>query len=169
MNASGVSSNATVKLARVKSLRKGQTDAEQRLWYFLRAHRFMALKFKRQKPIGPFIADFVCLELKLIIEVDGGQHGSPADAGRDRWFADRGYTVLRFWNNEVLGQTEAVLERIRQVALTLSPNPRPGPIGGDRAQRVARTSGPQARPFAPQAGEGSKSEATVDSHLTLGG
>jgi very-short-patch-repair endonuclease len=131
---SGSSSNSTVKLARAKSLRKGQTDAEQRLWYFLRAHRFMALKFKRQKPIGPFIADFVCLELKLIIEVDGGQHGSPTDERRDRWFADRGYTVLRFWNNEVLGQTEAVLEKIRLVVLALSPSPSPASGRGELEQ-----------------------------------
>jgi len=91
----------------------------------------MALKFKRQKPVGPFIVDFICLELGLVIEVDGGQHGSPADERRDRWFGDRGYTVLRFWNNEVLGQTEAVLERIRQVALALSPNPSPASGRGE--------------------------------------
>ncbi len=90
----------------------------------------MALKFKRQKRLGPCIVDSVCLELGWVIEVDGGEHGSSADERRDRWFRARRYTVLRFWNNEVLGQTETVLERVRLAVLALSPNPRPGPIQG---------------------------------------
>ncbi len=102
------------QLRYAKYLRSNQTEAEQRLWYHLRAQRFMGLKFKRQKPIGPYIADFVCIELRLLIEADGGQHGGDADAERDAWFHAHGYTVLRFWNHEILGQTEAVLERIRQ-------------------------------------------------------
>ncbi|MEO8408867.1 MAG: endonuclease domain-containing protein, partial [Oxalobacteraceae bacterium] len=61
-------------LNNAKTLRANQTDAEQQLWYHLRAHRFMNLKFKRQKPLGRYIADFLCLELRLIIEIDGGQH-----------------------------------------------------------------------------------------------
>jgi very-short-patch-repair endonuclease len=61
-------------LENAKALRSNQTDAEQRLWYHLRAHRFMGLKFKRQKPIGRYIVDFVCMERRLIIELDGGQH-----------------------------------------------------------------------------------------------
>ncbi len=108
-------------------MRSNPTEAEDRLWYHLRAHRFMGLKFKRQKPVGPFIADFVCLELKLIIEADGGQHGNEADAKRNAWFKGQGFTVLRFWNNEILGQTEAVLERIRQTVIALSPSP-PAPL-----------------------------------------
>ena len=107
-------------------MRSNPTEAEDRLWYHLRAHRFMGLKFKRQKPVGPFIADFVCLELKLIIEADGGQHGNEADAKRNAWFKGQGFTVLRFWNNEILGQTEAVLERIRQTVIALSPSPPAG-------------------------------------------
>jgi len=79
----------------------------------------MGLKFKRQKPMGPYIADFVCIELRLLIEADGGQHGGDADAERDAWFYAHGYTVLRFWNHEILGQTEAVLERIRQAVTEL--------------------------------------------------
>ena len=108
-------------------MRSNPTEAEDRLWYHLRAHRFMGLKFKRQKPVGPFIADFVCLELKLIIEADGGQHGNEADAKRNAWFKGQGFTVLRFWNNEILGQTEAVLERIRQTVIALAPSP-PTPL-----------------------------------------
>ena len=117
-------------LSKAKSLRSNQTEAERRLWYHLRAHRFMDLKFKRQKPVGRYIVDFICMEHHLIIELDGGQHADQTDYDqqRDAWLRAQGYTVLRFWNNEVLQQTEAVLERIRDsvVALpALSPNPSP--------------------------------------------
>lgn len=111
-------------LCSAKTLRTNQTDAEQRLWYHLRGHRFMDLKFKRQKPMGRYIVDFVCVERRLIIEIDGGQHAEQVeyDQRRDAWLRSKGYTVLRFWNNEVLLQLEEVLERIR---LTLSPSPSP--------------------------------------------
>ncbi len=104
-------------LLNAKSLRSHQTEAEQRLWYHLRAHRFMGLKFKRQKPIGRYIADFVCVERRLVIEIDGGQHGEQVeyDLRRDAWLRGQGYTVLRFWNNEVLQQMEGVLEKIQCV------------------------------------------------------
>lgn len=102
-------------LTHAKDLRGRMTDAEQCLWHHLRAHRFLGLKFRRQKPMGHYIVDFVCLERFLIIELDGGQHQlqANADAVRDRYFQERGFHVLRFWNHEVLGDTEAVLERIR--------------------------------------------------------
>ena len=102
-------------LASAKSLRSNQTEAEARLWYHLRAHRFMGLKFKRQKPVGRYIADFVCCERRLIIELDGGQHSEQVtyDQRRDTWLRSRGYTVLRFWNNNVMQQLEGVLEQIR--------------------------------------------------------
>lgn len=111
-------------LRSAKTLRTNQTDAEQRLWHHLRGHRFMELKFKRQKPMGRYIVDFVCVERQLIIEIDGGQHAEQVeyDQRRDAWLRSKGYTVLRFWNNEVLLQLEEVLERIR---LTLSPSPSP--------------------------------------------
>ncbi|WP_454720645.1 MULTISPECIES: DUF559 domain-containing protein [Cupriavidus] len=126
----------------MKLLRANQTEAEQRLWYHFRAHRFMGLKIRRQRQLGPFIADFVCMELKLVIEADGGQHGDVSDASRDAWFKRSGYTVLRFWNNEVLGQTDAVLERVREVALRLGHvdapalSPDPSPAGGRGEQTV---------------------------------
>ncbi|MGV8900086.1 MAG: endonuclease domain-containing protein [Burkholderiaceae bacterium] len=109
-------------LSNAKTLRTNQTDAEQRLWYHLQAHRFMDIKFKRQKPLGRYIVDFVCLELRLIIEVDGGQHAEQVeyDQCRDAWLRNQGYTVLRFWNNEVMQQLDSVLEQIR-VATSLSP------------------------------------------------
>ena len=111
-------------LDNAKVLRSNQTDAEQRLWYHLRAHRFMGLKFKRQKPMGRYIVDFVCLEQRLIIELDGGQHAEQLayDRQRDAWLRSQGYTVLRFWNNDVIQQIEGVLEQIR---ITLSPSPSP--------------------------------------------
>lgn len=111
-------------LDNAKSLRSNMTEAEQRLWYYLRANRFMGLKFKRQKPLGTYIVDFVCMEEKLIIELDGGQHAENLsyDHKRDSWLRSQRFTVLRFWNNELFNETESVLEKIR---LTLSPAPSP--------------------------------------------
>jgi very-short-patch-repair endonuclease len=113
-------------LKNAKSLRSNQTDAEAKLWYHLRAYRFMGLKFKRQKPVGNYIVDFVCIEKKLIIELDGGQHAEKAeyDKARTKFLESEGYHVLRFWNHEVLNELEAVLEFIR-LKVTLSPTPLP--------------------------------------------
>ena len=86
----------------------------------------MDLKFKRQKPIGIYIVDFVCLEQKLIIELDGGQHAESVeyDELRTQFLENAGYKVLRFWNNQVLQEMESVLEAIR-IEITLSPTPLP--------------------------------------------
>ncbi|WP_370305921.1 endonuclease domain-containing protein [Sinimarinibacterium flocculans] len=116
---------------RAKKLRSNQTDAEQTLWYHLRAHRFFGLKFKRQVPIGGYIVDFACLEHGLVIEVDGGQHLEQAhgDKLRSAFLKKEGFHVLRFWNDEVLKQTEAVLEAIRlhlQLPSPLPPLPQAG-------------------------------------------
>jgi very-short-patch-repair endonuclease len=95
-----------------RDLRQQMTDAERFLWSRLR-RRFLGTKFRRQVPLGPFIVDFACMRRKLVIEVDGGQHlESVADAARDRWLAENGFQVLRFWNHEVLQNLEGVLERI---------------------------------------------------------
>jgi primosomal protein N' (replication factor Y) len=92
------------------------TDAEKRLWSALRDKRLSAFKFRRQRPVGPFIADFACLERRLIVEADGGQHnGSAEDGRRTQWLEDHGWTVLRFWNNDILKNTEGVLIRILEV------------------------------------------------------
>ena len=95
-------------LDNARLLRRTQTDAEQKLWYHLRAHRFMGRKFKRQKPIGRYVVDFICIEEKLIIELDGGQHAENTeyDQERDSWLRSEGYTVLRFWNNELMNEME---------------------------------------------------------------
>jgi very-short-patch-repair endonuclease len=106
-----------MKRAQAKELRGQMTDAERRLWYRLRAHRFLDLKFKRQSPIGPYIVDFICFEHKLIIEVDGGQHAeSEADRRRDEWLRSEGYQVLRFWNDDVLKRTDIILGEIAEAA-----------------------------------------------------
>ena len=120
-------------LNNAKALRTNQTEAEQRLWYHLRAHRFMELKFKRQKPMGRYIVDFVCVERRLIIELDGGQHAEQAeyDQHRDAWLRSQGYVVLRFWNNEIMQQLDGVLEQIRGT-LTLSPSPSPASGRGEQ-------------------------------------
>ena len=89
--------------ARARSMRREPTEAERRMWRLLRDRRLGAFKFRRQEPIGRYIVDFVCFEQKLIIELDGGQHAeSSYDQERDAWLASRGFTVLRFWNNETL-------------------------------------------------------------------
>lgn len=114
-----------------RRLRREMTDAERKLWRALRAHRFRGLAFRRQAPLGPFIADFVCHSAKIVVEADGGQHsGSDADSRRDSWMEREGFRVLRFWNNEVLGNLEGVLDRIgREIAA--APSPQPSPTRGE--------------------------------------
>jgi very-short-patch-repair endonuclease len=99
-----------------RTLRKRSTEAEKLLWSRLRGRRFEGIKFKRQVPIGSYIVDFVALDLKLVIEVDGGQHQLRAtrDAERTRILEEWGYHVVRFWNNDVLGNIDGVLEAIVQ-------------------------------------------------------
>ena len=92
-----------------RKLRGSMTDAEQRLWKFLRRRHLGHGRFRRQHPIGPYIADFVCLEPKLVIEVDGGQHGSDVDSAREAWLGGQGFRILRFWNNDVLARTDDVV------------------------------------------------------------
>jgi very-short-patch-repair endonuclease len=100
---------------RARALRARMTDAERKLWYALRDRRFAQFKFRRQVPVGPFIADFICFEARLVVEVDGGQHAeSLQDKRRDRWFAANGFHVLRFWNNEVLSNLEGVMTLVAQ-------------------------------------------------------
>jgi very-short-patch-repair endonuclease len=97
-----------------KSLRKNMTDAEDLIWYQLRARRFQQFKFKRQVPMGSYIVDFVCHHKKLIVELDGGQHMEAVvyDERRSRFLESKGYKVIRFWNNQVFLETEAVMGEI---------------------------------------------------------
>jgi very-short-patch-repair endonuclease len=89
------------------------TDAELALWKHLRRRQLNGAYFRKQCPIGPYIADFACLEAKLIIEVDGGQHNeSASDAARDAWFAQHRYRTLRFWNTDILPNADGALTKI---------------------------------------------------------
>jgi very-short-patch-repair endonuclease len=114
-----------------KNLRACMTDAEARLWYYLRGGRFMGWKFRRQVPMGDYIVDFVCDRARVIVEIDGGQHGEQAaqDLVRTRWLEGQGYRVVRYWNNDVLTNIVGVLE-------SLSPALSQG--RGRKAERVDR-------------------------------
>jgi len=115
---------------RTRSLRKNATDAERALWRHLRNRQMLGFKFRRQMPVEPYIVDFACLDAHLIIEIDGGQHLDQRayDERRTLFLKSCGYRILRFWNNEVLQETDAVLERIQQILLG-SPHPNPLPQG----------------------------------------
>ena len=95
-----------------KQLRQNQTPQEQKLWNIIRNHKFNNLKFKRQQPIGKYIVDCLCKDIKLIIEIDGGQHNTPenilTDAQRTQFLQSKGYKVIRFWNNEIDNNIEGV-------------------------------------------------------------
>ncbi|MBX9811436.1 MAG: endonuclease domain-containing protein [Burkholderiales bacterium] len=110
----GQTNNSILKGRLQRRLRDTMTDAELRLWQCLRRRQMDGFKFRRQHPFGDYILDFVCLEAMLVIEVDGGHHGDHAarDMIRTATLAKAGFRVLRFWNNEVLHDIEAVKESI---------------------------------------------------------
>jgi very-short-patch-repair endonuclease len=127
-------------------LRSRMTDAERKLWFALRDRRFDAFKFRRQVPIGPYVADFLCFNSRLVIEVDGDQHAdSERDVTRDRCLAQNDFRVLRFWNSDVLPNLEGVLLRLAE-ELENTPHPTsrlcstsPSPARGEGKKReVAR-------------------------------
>jgi very-short-patch-repair endonuclease len=134
---SGYSGETLIKAQR---LRRQMTEAEQRLWSILRGRQLGGAKFRRQQPIGQFIADFVCQDHRLIIEADGGQHtGKAVDSRRTAFLESKGYRVLRFWNNEIISNLEGVAEEI-SIALSFphparasreSPSPSRGEGFGD--------------------------------------
>lgn len=101
---------------RARKLRREKTDAERRLWQALRELNRHGYQFRQQAPIGPYIADFADHTAKIVVEVDGGQHGEPkmqaTDAARTRWLEANGYRVLRFWNTDVLKDTPSVMDSI---------------------------------------------------------
>ena len=99
-----------------RRMRKALTDAELKLWNELRAHRLMGLGFRRQLPVAGYIADFACPEHKVIVEVDGSQHGDLAyDQRRDSILSSLGWTVLRFWNDDDLKDMDNVCQHIVRV------------------------------------------------------
>ncbi|MBF0309479.1 MAG: endonuclease domain-containing protein [Magnetococcales bacterium] len=124
-----------------RRLRKNSTDAEILLWRLLRGRQIAEVKFRRQYPIPPYVLDFYCHELHLAIELDGGQHleRQQHDLSREAFLKERGVRILRYWNNQLLQETEAVLEAIYREVMslkadsisfqTLTPNPSPGGRG----------------------------------------
>lgn len=111
-----------------RELRKHQTDAERKIWQRLRDRNFLNLKFKRQYVIDSYIVDFCCPEKMLIIEIDGSQHQDQKsyDDNRKKHLEGKGYTIIRFWNNEVLKEPEVILDAIYQKINAPHPNPLPG-------------------------------------------
>jgi very-short-patch-repair endonuclease len=123
------------RIPRARALRRAMTDAEKKLWWHLRRLPIERSHFRRQATIGPFFVDFVCHEKKLVIEIDGSQPALPghaeADARRTEFLLTSGYRVLRFWNNEVLMETRAVMEAIYDALVrsgeSAPPTPNPSP------------------------------------------
>ncbi len=104
------------KTIKARTLRKNMTEQEKKLWQYLRKRNINNLKFRRQYPIGNYIVDFVCIEKKLVIEVDGGQHNLSEntlyDKRRTQYIENFGYKVIRFWNNEIENNIDGVYEEI---------------------------------------------------------
>lgn len=119
-----------------KNMRHTPTEAEEKIWYHLRAKRMCGVKFKRQAPMGAYIVDFVAKHEHLIIEIDGGQHNEQIDKTRTTWLENQGFKVLRFWNNEVLTNIEDVLEAIRLNLVPTQPPspPTPLPLAGEGSE-----------------------------------
>ena len=118
------------KRDRARELRATMTDSERRLWRCLRMRQLDGYRFRRQHPVGPYIVDFACLAARLVVEVDGGQHSdSMGDRHRDAFLRARGFRVLRFWDNDVLGEPDAVCEVILRW-LADGPPPQPSPASG---------------------------------------
>ena len=120
---------------RTRELRKNATPAERRLWQALRASQLEGFKFSRQIAIGPFIADLVCRTQRLVIELDGGQHGNAVDRARQMFIENQGYRVLRFWNYQLMRDLDIVVGVILS-ALHEGQNPPPTPPvpGGEKAE-----------------------------------
>ncbi len=108
-----------------KQMRHDPTLAETAMWRLLRGRRFDGLKFRRQVPLGPYIADFACFDPKLIVECDGGQHGGVRDEERDRWFTLQGFRVIRMWNSEVLNDGDDAALLLLEQKLRASRDPSP--------------------------------------------
>jgi very-short-patch-repair endonuclease len=112
-----------MQVLRARTLRQQMTDAEARLWHHLRDRRLLGFKFVRQYPIASYYADFACRDAMLVVEADGGQHGTERDATRDNAIRAAGYTILRFWNNDILSNTPGVLQRIHDTLASCVPSP----------------------------------------------
>ena len=123
-------------------LRRNMTEAEKRVWSHLRGRRLNGFKFRRQWSLGPYVADFCCIERRLVIEIDGGQHSHEKDAKRTADLNAMGYRVVRFWNNDVLCNLDGVLISLL-AELSSNPHPRPLPQAGEGG--CCETHRPRAR------------------------
>ncbi len=134
-------------------LRRQQTDVERKLWFELRDRRLNDSKFRRQAPIGPYVVDFLCLDSRLIIELDGGQHAEES-AKRQSWLESQGYKILRFWNNQVAENLPGVLAVIAE-ALTPAlsrgerENKKPSPPGRGLGEGRATSQSPPTKSVNP--------------------
>ncbi len=146
-----------------KNLRANSTNAERLLWQHLRSRQLESTKFRRQQPIGGYIVDFVSFEDKLIVELDGSRHAEhqESDRQRDQWLTSQGFRVLRFWNNEILGNIEGVLESIME-RLSHSPHPSPRPSHKGRGDfNRTMDADVDAFPQSSHKGRGDTDRATV--------
>ena len=146
--------------AEARDLRFNATDAEVRLWRRLRRFPVAGTHFRRQVSIGPYVADFACMAARLIIEVDGSQHGDEENLKRDerrtRWFESNGYRVIRFWNNDISRNIDGVLEAI-YAALYGSLDAEAAPLKHQRRRHPRRHPTPALRADPLLAGEGEAS------------
>lgn len=119
-----------MSLKNARELRKNATDCERLLWLHLRGKRLQGFKFKRQQPLGNYIVDFVCFQTRLIVEADGGQYADQVeyDTRRDEWLKSQGFKILRFWNNDILTNTEGVLATILKPCMDYADTPSPHPL-----------------------------------------
>ncbi len=122
-----------------RKLRANLTDAEIKFWNHVKQRQFRGLKFRRQTPVGPYVADYLCYEHHLIVEIDGGQHNDKtADLERTKFLESKGFRVMRFWNNDVLQNIEGVLETIAaELGLNGSPSPNPSLREGKKKEAIS--------------------------------
>jgi very-short-patch-repair endonuclease len=137
--------------ASARSLRTDMTDAEPMLWQSLRGKQLDNCRFRRQHPIGKYIADFACIEKKLVIELDGGQHQDQVeyDERRTLYLQSQGWQVLRFWNNDVLSNREGVLSSVLEYLTSLPPIPT-FPLRGGRSSFISAFGLPLERKISEQ-------------------
>ena len=126
--------------SRARDLRSTSTDAERLLWSKLRDRRLAEFKFRRQHPIGPFFADFACIDCKLVVELDGGQHyddeGTRRDAARTAVLEKHGFAVVRVSNRDVLAETDSVMQVIHERLIAVHPHPGPLPQAGEGGRQT---------------------------------
>jgi very-short-patch-repair endonuclease len=155
----GVLSLKTQNKSLTKALRHNATEAEKKLWYHLRNRKVLGAKFRRQQSFGPYILDFYCAELKLAVELDGGQHGGTKgiirDEQRDEYLKQEGVIVLRFWNNQLFDEFEGVLDMIYTTLKGQTPHPNPLPQGErERSSTTRECAEGSAQPSSPRGREG---------------